>query len=253
MRPNTAAFWSPSASRSAARPRDRRSPPDRGPHAPRRYAPRHSPIEIPTPLRAFSLRLLEIRLILAMERDQIGGGLAVAMDLCACAGPETVRRTAQHEYRLVVSAITGVGPRPSTMSARAQAMLATLSRTPGALRGSEAGRSEISGIDAEMEMLRCMAFPLVRHQPQDHLDQRLGVLAPSDEIQAAGVSFWQGCFERTGSPSASQRPGSLNGRRGRPLRRPPRTKGARLGQARNTYPQSRLSLPLDGLARNITL
>ena len=45
------------------------------------------------------------------------------------------------------------------------------------------------------------------------------------------MSFWQGCFERTGSPSASQRPGSLNGRRGRPLRRPPRTKGPRLGQA----------------------
>jgi hypothetical protein len=44
------------------------------------------------------------------------------------------------------------------MSAAAKAMLATLSRTPGA--GREAGRMEPSGIDAVIEMLRCMRSSL---------------------------------------------------------------------------------------------
>ena len=82
------------------------------------------------------------------------------------------------------------------MSTAAQAMLATLSRTPGTTRGGEAGRLEMSGIDAEMEMLRCMTSSFgspsgsLCHRPKITIDQqRLGVLAPSGEIQAAGVGL----------------------------------------------------------------
>ena len=82
------------------------------------------------------------------------------------------------------------------MSTAAQAMLATLSRTPGTTRGGEAGRLEMSGIDAEMEMLRCMTPSFgspsgsLCHRPKDH-HRSIASRCPGalSEIQAAGVGL----------------------------------------------------------------
>ena len=131
-------------------------------------------------------------------------GKAPAGPVRSCCGPFRLCRSRGRSEALcsvmvVVgvspSAITEAGPSPTAMSAAIQAMLASLSRTLGATRGREAGRLEMSGIDAGMEMLRCMrsspcGSPCLRVPvSSSSIGHRLGVLPPSDETRHPAVGF----------------------------------------------------------------